>query len=164
MTWIDACKTICGRCQKTSSDVRCLLCFFFLNCLVSTEMLLQKKKKYITNYSRDSSWGELKGRSVYKEKKSNDRSVSLKTPWSTADNWTDNKGHNKRMEDHFGDIIWRKKKGDTKLKAKISTTLPCVLDNHDLAEGVQKRKRRADITNKKSKNTKNCQRSPESSK
>lgn len=44
-----------------------------------------------------------------------------------------------------------------KRKAKISTTLPCILDNHDLAEGVQKRKRRADITNKKSKNTKNKQ-------
>lgn len=47
------------------------------------------------------------------------------------------------------------KKKQKNKNAKISTTLPCILDNHDLSEGVQKRKRRADITNKKkSKNTK----------
>lgn len=75
--------------------------------------------------------------------------------WMNADNWTNNKGHNKRLE-----TLQRQRGTLHQLKAKISTTLPCILDNHDLTEGVQKRRRRADITNRKSKNTKNSQRSP----
>lgn len=45
-------------------------------------------------------------------------------------------------------------KTETPTETKISTTLPCILDNHDLSEGVQKRRRRADITNKKAKTQK----------
>lgn len=42
-------------------------------------------------------------------------------------------------------------KKQTNRTSTESHTLPCILDYHDLAEGVQKRKRNADITNKKSK-------------